>query len=109
MRTWQEDGGTPGDTQPADTLVLDFQLPELLKIKVLLLKPEVYSFSFFFGSPSRVIEWPWKPRAESAGMSVFRVPGWPHERESYFHPAVPPALICAVPVCESFLHSGATG
>lgn len=33
VRTWQEDGGTLGETQPADTLVFGLQLPELLKIK----------------------------------------------------------------------------
>ena len=49
---------TPGETQPADTLVLDFQPLELWEIKFLLLKPEIRSF-FPPGSLSRLVEWPW--------------------------------------------------
>lgn len=97
---------TPGETQPADTLVLDFQPLELSEIKFLLLKPEICSF-FSSWQPEQTSRVALKPHAKSASISVFRVPEWPCGWESYFHPAHPPALFCAFPVWESFLYSGA--
>ena len=100
VRTWLEDGHQqarerdPGRNRACWHLSLGLPASRTVKNQISVVESWSLQYFFFSGSPSRVVEWPWKPRAESAGMSVFRVPGWPREQETYFHPAPRSTDLC---------------